>query len=649
MSHCPQCGEPPPEGARACPFCGASLAARPPSPGSRTIVGVSAEEVLGPAAGAAPARAPAPAAVAPSKTNRTIVGMSADVLPKAGKSGHGGAAAPLAGKPGGIGRTIVGMNAAALAGARPAAGGAAPAGSRPAGAPGASATLLGVARPGIAPLAPGVAHDDEPPDPPGYAPAQELGATIGPAALHEDALSGLQESERRRRRRRLMGAQVLPGLRVPKRPEERSSRRTLAIAFTAGALALAAVLVALFWPSPPPLTARAKADAGGHEGVEVSCKSCPDGTKVTIGAASALVASGTALVPMPSALSVGENRLKVTVDRPAGGRSETVGVTVSVAYRVRPDLATLQAERPAFQVLAEAAPGTTITIDGRKVPLSNGHGVENVDVTDACTGLAAEVKTLSRQVPYVIKPEDGPVEQGLVNISVGIVPLWLDAPVPIDAPAAAPGAPDTAAPVPHVVVDGPSFVLAGRTMKGADVLAAGRPITVHPDGTFAQVMNVSSVGATQIDVRARMAGMAPRIAQIRVRRVESLDKAARDFATSESPLAYAAVAQDITGNVGRAVTLSGDVSETKKQGYLTVMLLEVSSGCPSGSGCAVRLVQAGDNPAKRGDTLRVFGHVARAFKSPGHSDVPEIEVDFTLKGSASDGGAPGKRPAKEPR
>src|SRR6185369_6031397 len=151
--------------------------------------------------------------------------------------------------------------------------------------------------------------------------------------------------------------------------------------------------------------------------------------------------------------------------------------------------------------------------DGHKMALSGGHGVENVDVTDVCTGLASEVKTLSRQLPYVIAPESGPPEQGAVNVSIGIVPLHLDAPIAIGALASG------AAPPPHVVIEGQSFVLAGWTMKGAEVVAAGRSITVHPDGTFAQVMNVSSVGATQIEVRARMPGMAPRLSQIKVRRV----------------------------------------------------------------------------------------------------------------------------------
>jgi hypothetical protein len=265
--------------------------------------------------------------------------------------------------------------------------------------------------------------------------------------------------------------------------------------------------------------------------------------------------------------------------------------------------------------------------------ISGGHAVENVDVTEACTGLAADVKTLSRQVPYVVTPADGPPEQGVVNVSVGIVPLRLDAPVAITSNASS---------APHVITDGPSFVLAGSTMKGAEVIAAGRPIPVHPDGTFFQVMNVSSVGATQIEVRAKMPGMAPRLTQIKVRRVESLEKAARDLASTDPPIPFAQIVSDIPAAAGKAVALAGEVSESKKQGYETVTLLEVSaaSGCRAGSSCTVRLVQGGDNPAKRGDTLRVFGHVARPFSVPGRADIPEIEVDFTLKG---EGGAKERR------
>jgi hypothetical protein len=493
----------------------------------------------------------------------------------------------------------------------------------------AGGTLLGVARPGIAPLAPGELDDVAVAplaDPPGYEPARELGATMGPGAIADLDLGLAKDKDRAhdRRRRRFVAAAPVPKAAVKAaRREDGSSRWALALVFTAGALALVAVLVVFFWRSAPPLQARARADDKGREGVELTCQSCPDGTKLTIAGVTAVTAGGMALVPLPTVLSVGENRFKVDIDRPGNGRDESVGVSVNVAYRIRPDLATLQAEKPAFQILAEVATGTSVTIDGRPMTISGGHGVENVDVTEICTGLSGDVKTLSRQIPYVVTPPSGPPEQGVVNVSVGVVPLRLEAPVALPPPA----------PAPHVITDGPSFVLAGQTLKGAEVLAAGRPITVHPDGSFAQVMNVSSVGATQIEVRARMPGMAPRITQIKVRRVDSLEKVARELATSDPPVPFAQLAANVPAAVGKAVALTGEVSESKKQGYETVMLLEVSaaSGCGAGGACTVRLVQGGDNPAKRGDVLRVYGHVVRAFSVQGRADIPEIEVDFTLK------------------
>ncbi len=672
MSHCPQCGELTPEGARACPFCGTRLAAvaaprAAPSAASQTIVGVSAAS-LGAARPAPPPPAvpskvnltmvgeaaptmlqgTRPAVAVPSKVNLTMVGEAPPTAPQAPRAGAVNPAARAGAGP--VGRTIVGMAASSVAGNPPAAASRAVVPAPPAGAPrqNVAGTLLGVALPGIAPLAPGQASSAAPvaaappPEeaaPPGYQPAGELGATMGPGAVPAALAAQLRDHERDRRRRRMLAGGVEPRKKVPAvKPvnveEERASRRALAVVVTAGGLALAAVLVALFWPSPPPLTARPRADASGHEGLEVVCKSCPDGTKLTIGGTTAVTAGGVALVPLPTPLQVGDNRLKVDIDRPGNGRDETVGLSVNVAYRVRPDLGTLQAEKPAFQILAEVASGTTVSIDGRPMTLSAGRGVENIDVTEFCTGLSTDVKTLSRQIPYVITPESGPPEQGAVNVSVGIVPLHLDAPVSMTTP--------------HVITEGPSFLLAGGTMKGAEVIAAGRSIPVGPDGSFAQVMNVSSVGATQIEVRARMPGMAPRLTQIKVRRVDSLERVARELATTEPPVPFHQLAADIRAAAGKPVALAGEVSETKAQGHETVMLLEVSpaSGCAAGSACTVRLVQGGDNPAKRGDSLRVYGHVARAFSVPGRADIPEIEVDFTLKGDAAPSGArpaPGRR------
>ena len=624
------------------------------------MVGVSMAD-LGRRPGApAPAAAPSPAAGASSsKANRTIVGMPAGALGLGGTVAMAHAQQAGSSPAGAANRTIVGLPAGSLGmgnaqhGAQRAASSSpvqpGPQAGTPRMVPNANGTLLGVARPGIAPLRPGEAPESDPepedlldPDAPtqayvrerdpggaapyGYQAADELGATVGPGAMggRRPPMPRQPAWEGGKRRHRIDPPHAARIVKAKKLADP-STKRALAVVIAAGALALVAVLVAVFWPSPPPLSARARADAEGREGVELTCKSCPDGTKVTIGTASATMAGGTALVPLPTALSLGENRMKVAVDRPGSGRDETLGIIVNVAYRIRPDLASLQADHPAIQVVAEAAAGTSVSINGHTLPLSGGRAVENLDVTEACTGLSGETKTLTRQIPYVVTPDGGNAENGVVNVSVSIVTLTLEAPGP------------------HVIIDGPSFVLAGRTMKGAEVLAAGRPIVVRPDGTFAQVMNVSSVGATQIEVRARIPGLAPRLASIKVRRVESLEAAAKEFMAGET-VGYGAVAANIAGTIGKAVALSGELTDIKKQGYETVMLLDVpqAQGCTTAGACTVRLVLGAESSAKKGDTLRIYGHVARAVALPGRADVPEIEVDFAL-------GASGKAPSPAPR
>jgi hypothetical protein len=186
------------------------------------------------------------------------------------------------------------------------------------------------------------------------------------------------------------------------------------------------------------------------------------------------------------------------------------------------------------------------------------------------------------------------------------------------------------------VTDGKSFVLAGRTLKGAEVLAAGRPIPVNAAGAFAQVMNVSSVGATQIEVRAKMAGLAPRLTQIAVRRVDSLETAAAEFA-QQTLVPFASLAADAGAHAGKSVVLGGEVAEVRRQNHQTIMLLDVSakSGCTAAKGsdaCRVRLVQGTDtNAVKSGDLITAYGAISRSFSVAG-KEIPEIQVDFTLKG-----------------
>jgi hypothetical protein len=606
-----------------------------PAPPAATIVGMPAHTIVAgtplvldparPAPDAAPA-APAPAAppAGAAASARTIVGMMSPEEAAAVARATAAARAASSAGASAAQKTMVGVAApridAPLAPraeprAAPPRALAPVAGSVPSAAP----TMLGVAMPGIAPLHPGEAPPDEPaPEPRAASPrdvrnAAELGATGAPVLRGwtpppAPSMGPDPRAHRPKDRAR----------RAPQPPPAPSSRRALYVVGAAGVLAVGAVLFAVLWPSAPPLTARARVDAAGREGVEITCPTCPDGTTIAIGDAKASMTGHVAQVPLAAPLTVGENRLKVAIDRPGGGRDETVGVNVPLAYRIRPDLETLQGERPALQIVVEAQAGTAVTLGGKPVALAAGRALETVDVTDAVTGPSDEVTTLSRQVPYSVKPKDGVAEQGMVNVSVSVVPLHLDAPGP------------------SAVIDGKTFVLAGRSLKGAEVSAAGRPIQVKPDGTFAQVMNVSSVGATQIEVRARLANMAPRITRIDVRRVDDLAVAAREFA-AQSPLGWADVAPNPAAVAGKPVLLGGEVVDVRRQNHQTVMLLDVGSafGCKATAGsspCHVRLVQGADNDVKQGAEMRAFGHVTRAFSVAGRPDIPEVWVDFTLKG-----------------
>lgn len=641
--HCPQCGKPLPVQAVACPACGATLDL--PAGGAdrsremvRTVLGVA--QAPAPTAGgderAAEARAPSAPGV---PGTHTIVGLPPAVRPAAANQGTPmaqtsvgiapPAAAQEASEQARALRTQIGFSSPITeTGAR--ASSSPQAGSPP--APKASPltqTLTSSAEKGGAPAGRKDARGGNGREQArnGHEPGHELGATVMnqleaarvPAKrLKAHAINIPRPIPPTEQRKAAKQNPALLRIKIPRleravrEPPASGSRGAVAIVVAAGILAAGAVLFVALWPGRTPVSGRSATDAQGREGVEIACKSCPDGTHISIDAASAPVSAGAAFVALTKPLSAGDNRFKVRIDRPKGGRDETVPLNVYLPYRIRPELGTLQGEKPAIQVVVETAPGSRVTLDGKPIPLVGNRAVEAFDVMEACTGLTGETRSLSRQIPYVVTSKDGEPERGSVNVMVSIVPLEIDAP----------GS--------SVVIDSPSFVLAGRTVKGAELFAAGKPIPVKPDGSFAHVMNVSSIGATQIEVRAKLAGMAPRLTRIKVRRVDDLERAAREFA-SESPIQFASLGSDVARHAGKPIVIGGQVIEAKRDNHRTTMLLDVgpSAGCKD---CSVQLVQGANNSAQPGDKITAYGRVLRAVRLPSGADVPEIEVDFTVKG-----------------
>ncbi len=615
---CTHCGHLLPEQAQFCGECGAVTVA--PTLGTRTIMHVAtpaptpspaappattdspaapAFEVSPTSAAPALVQAPAPPA-APNLPDfkRTMLGFGAAVPPAAAPAAvptpPTQTPGPQAGPPRALGATMVGMAPpASIPQAGPA---------QPAGAPGklaASRTMLGVAIPGIAPLRPGEGT---------------------PSAL-------AQGSTLRRREPLPRGVDgplpaVLPApapmAEVPAPPPPRIVRRRgvplVAVALAAGALVVVGGgAIAYFWHGAPPISALPRVTPQGTDVLHLSCDaaSCKDGTVVTVDGASATFTAGAADLPLAQPLHVGQNALSLHVDRPGMGRDEVVALSVPVAYRVRADVSTMNGPHPSILIHVEALAGSDVRVADKSVTLdASGAGTYAIDESAATEGPADESRVVSLDVPYTVASAGHAPEVGTVSARVAVAPLRVDAP----------GA--------RAVVDTDQVLLAGRAAKGATVTVDGAAAAVAADGTFEKSVPVAP-GEVSVEVRSGTTALAPRTVHIALKRVASLVDEAKAF-EKQPTLGYDAALANLASDAGRAIVVDGEVVEPRASGHRTLLLVDDRRGCAKGP-CLARVVVGQELTVARGDRLRAYGHVARAFTTPAAQTVPEIEADFVVR------------------
>jgi len=450
-------------------------------------------------------------------------------------------------------------------------------------------TILGVARPGIAPLNPGHAKTPaapetfpSPPPPPPVGPNFPSGGA-GPGAKTL-AFQAKQSS-------RVAGAAI-----------------ALAILLLAGGLAAYFLLA-----RSGAVEAHVTVDAEGRERLFIRCARCEDGTRALLAGTEASFKGEQTSFPLPGTMRVGDNAFTLTLREPGSSSPREVPLSVRVDYRVRADLASLDEPVPRIRVSVEAIRGSTIRVDGKAVALDPaGRANVDYDVSRELTGLEASVRRLERRIPYEVTPPEASTRSGHVMVQIGIAPLVLDAPGE------------------SIMVQGPTFVLAGRTAKGGTVTVERRPLQVDTEGRFAQVMNVSSVGETTITVRATVKDHAPRLFPIRVRRVESLAREAVR-ARAQAMTSYAGIADDPRGKRGTKVALDGTVLERSKLEHSTVFLFEATSGCRA-QPCLARVAYGAPSELAAGDRVSVYGRVLGGVEGPRRgSHIPEIQADFVLE------------------
>jgi hypothetical protein len=508
----------------------------------------------------APPAATAPAPTAAQRFGRTMIGIAPDAPPPA-------QLVPSAEQP-------------------PAAGADAPL----------TRTMLGVARPGIAPLDPGqrkqpVYEAPAVPEapPPGFFP--DATATSFPLPQPPPSFPSSAA-----------------------RPPPRGVPVLAAVAVTlAAALVAAGAVVLLLHRGTGPIEGRVRLSEDGKEQLEITCRECPDGTRVVTGPASTTLAGGRGILDLPSKLKVGENRIPLLLTRPGERKSSEVELPVPVQYRVRAEVGALAEPTPRLRVAVEAMPKSRVSVGGAELALGpDGRASHDIDVSAELTGPEPAVKKLERVVDYSVTPSGGKPETGKVTFQLGVTPLTIEAPGE------------------RITIDTPTFVLSGKSQRGASVSVAERPIQLDGEGRFAQVMSVSSEGETTIAVRATAPDHAPRLYSIQIKRVARLsDEAARARAN-------ALTSYDALGNgdekKGSEIALDGSLVEHRVEGYSSFLLVDVTSGCKTPP-CLLRVIHGAPVKIAQGAPLAVFGQVKGSVEGArSGTRIPEVFASFVVSG-----------------
>ena len=476
-------------------------------------------------------------------------------------------------------------------------------------------TMLGVAIPGIAPThtqpqpgypVPAPVHSPYGMTPQGYpAPAPHMPSQVQNTALGTMAAPELPIVPRPK----TLIDEPLPM--APVIPEKRGIPALAVVGIVAALVAVLGGVGAYFaLRNSGTLTAIPQLDENGRESLKIGCVSCPDGTTVALGASTATVTAGAALLPLPAPLSIGDNNLAVKIDRPGAGRDEDVKVHVPVAYRVRADLATLSAKPPAITVRVEAVIGSEVKVDDKPVPLdATGRGTYAIDLSRETEG-TGEAKTFERKIPFVITPKGGIAQPGQLTARTGILSLAVDAP----------GL--------ELFTDKSTAAVAGQTRPGSTVTIDGQSVPVDAQGRFGVRVELASVGDKPLEIVASAAPQAPRIAKVKVVRVASLEAAAKAL-EAQSPIAFDAFGAEPASKVGQKAVVEGDVIDARASGGHTVLLVDTKRGCAKGASCLVRIVHGEEDKVARGDVVRAYGRVLGSVTASGKT-VPELEASLVL-------------------
>jgi len=347
------------------------------------------------------------------------------------------------------------------------------------------------------------------------------------------------------------------------------------------------------------------------EMLEIEVPGAEAGTSVRFGGAEQeLEASRARFALAAEDLSLGDNELTVDVVAPDGS-VDTETVQLHLDMRVRADLGPLSNAPPAIEVIVEAPPGSTASLDGEDLTLdAQGRGTRRFTILSS---LASAEGLVEHVVRFRVHPPDGEDAQGQLRTHIPLTTLQLDRPGE------------------EVVTDQGSIEFAGAVAPGAGVTVGGAEVEVT-EGRFVHTFALPEVGEQTVDVVARVPGRAPRIEQVQIRRVADLEAEAASFEVNEE-LTYARISQNPATYRGQTVAFEGLVYNVEvRNGRSTLQILV--GVCPEGERCPLWVTYPSATHTELRSRVRVLGTIAgeQQFRSESGEvrTVPRVDATFIL-------------------
>ncbi len=609
MKQCAQCGTQNLDQQAACTSCGAPLPQAKGGLGGTLVMDVPEPPAAVPAAGAAKPGAPKPnlrgtmIGIAPPGAFKPAAPPSDDGGPTSGNTPPSGTQVPVPPKK--LGATMIGIAPVTYPSPPPpppASPDAEPAGAGGRRIASAQKTVMGVARPGIAPLNPGQAKASPGSVPPAAAipPAAPVPYTAPSEPIAWPSVPP-------------PSARVTAPLSPRRAPPNRISL-TATLAIVGAAMLLVLAVMAFFMlRGHGSVTARASLDESGNEFLDLSCSECPDGTTVRVDQNPVPFQSGKARLKLSAPLKVGENPLVLVLERPGRSREE-IALALPIEFRVRGSTDELQQDNPKLSVLASVLPTTKLEVDGKEVKGAPNEIVRfDYDVTAELTGPEPSVKILERTVPYKSVSATAGSQSGQVQLRIGITPLIVDAP----------GA--------SIVVGQKDVVIAGRTAPGSVVKVNAQTVPLDPEGRFVAKQALAA-GDNAFTVRSTLKDHAPRLVKVAVRRSDDLEReASLQRATAQS--SYAELMRAPDAAIGRSVWLDGQLFDARRDGYTSVLLIDVKTGCKKAP-CLAKVLYGVETSFQKSRALKAFGKLLRFVDGPRTGErIPELRADLVVAGA----------------